>query len=484
MGKPHRQYHRSIFAIASSVVLLLSLWACGPLGSPETATSPVAPSSLSTTPITTTHTTTRTVTMTTTTTTTGEAPSLAILSPIAPQKPVTPTRALTATRSLTPTRALTATATRATAPQTITTTTIPTTTPAVSPPPDGPIDATIDDVPVGYVNNGGNFRAGRGVGTAAIGQVCPGDRLALLEETDGWYRARPRKLMADCVPDHITTGTEGWLSSDLVTLPEALPDDYPEMPAGMVSALVSEVIDGQTIQVTVAGISRRVRLIGVDAPNAVERPDAPAECFGAEAAEYLQDLLDTSFVLLETDESQGEQDRFGQLLAYVWLPGGRMANYEMIAGGYAFNLTFNLPYTYQDRFDEVKIRARQQERGLWSPETCDGKHTPLQTAPPPTETLPPTIELGGEEVPQEPTTSPLTTPTMPITPTIEEPTLQPPPAPAPPPLTPLPDFDYNGDGAVTCADFTTCDEAFEALDAGYSRLDDNHDGIPCENVCN
>lgn len=478
MGKPHRQYHRSILAIVNSVVLFLSLWACGALGGPETTTSPAAPSSLATTPITMTRTTTSTVTMTTT----GAGPSLAILNPIAPQEPGTPTRALTASDSLSPTRTLTPT--QATAPQTMTTTTIPTTTPAISPPPDAPIDATIDDVPVGYVNNGGNFRDGRGVDTAAIGQVCPGDRLALLEEASGWYRAMPRKLMADCVPNHITTGTAGWLSSDLVTLPEGLPDDYPEIPAGMVSALVSDVIDGQTIQVTIAGISRRVRLIGVDAPNAVERPDAPAECFGAEATEYLQDLLDTSFVLLETDESQGEQDRFGQLLAYVWLPGGRMANYEMIAGGYAFNLTFNLPYTYQDRFDEVKIRARQQERGLWSPETCDGKHTPLQTAPTPTGTLPPTIELGGEELPQEPTTSPLTMPTMPITPTIEEPTLQPPPAPAPPPLTPLPDFDYNGDGAVTCDDFTTCDEAFEALDAGYSRLDDNHDGIPCENVCN
>ena len=43
-------------------------------------------------------------------------------------------------------------------------------------------------------------------------------------------------------------------------------------------------------------------------------------------------------------------------------------------------------------------------------------------------------------------------------------------------------FDNNGDGKVTCADFTTQAQAYEALQAGYTNLDGDGDGEPCENL--
>jgi hypothetical protein len=45
-----------------------------------------------------------------------------------------------------------------------------------------------------------------------------------------------------------------------------------------------------------------------------------------------------------------------------------------------------------------------------------------------------------------------------------------------------PDFDNNGDGRVTCADFRTRSEARAALRAGYTNLDNDNDGIPCESL--
>lgn len=52
--------------------------------------------------------------------------------------------------------------------------------------------------------------------------------------------------------------------------------------------------------------------------------------------------------------------------------------------------------------------------------------------------------------------------------------------PTPTPITP--NFDRNGDGQVTCADFDTQTDAEIALAAGYTNLDNDSDGIPCEGL--
>ena len=44
------------------------------------------------------------------------------------------------------------------------------------------------------------------------------------------------------------------------------------------------------------------------------------------------------------------------------------------------------------------------------------------------------------------------------------------------------DEDNNGDGKVTCADFTTRSQTTLALNAGYRKLDNDGDGIPCESL--
>ncbi|NJN67466.1 MAG: SH3 domain-containing protein [Chloroflexaceae bacterium] len=342
------------------------------------------------------------------------------------------------------------------------TTTAETPAPTVEPvEPAGPLPP---DAPMAYVNHGGNLRtAPRVAPDSLMGQVCPGDLVALLENQPDWYYIQVVQTMADCVSQRVGAGTEGWISSNLVTPTAPGPEGYPNLPGGLVSAIVREVLNGHTMEVAVSGVVKRVNLIGINAPLPAQ-PDQSGECFGAEAMVGLKELLNAPFVLLETDETQGELDRQGQLLAYVWLPDGRMVNYEMVARGYAYGETFNLPYTYQEVFDQVEREAREQQRGLWSPETCRGeRQNPAQ-------------EQEPDSTPLDP--SPMAEDSMPA-----EPTLPPPPAPMPPPQTPQRDFDRNGDGEVTCEDFTTCDEAFDALDGGYTHLDYDHDGIPCKELC-
>lgn len=55
-------------------------------------------------------------------------------------------------------------------------------------------------------------------------------------------------------------------------------------------AIVTYIVDGDTIDVNVNGLSERVRLIGVDTPESVAR-DRPVQCFGAEASARTAELI-------------------------------------------------------------------------------------------------------------------------------------------------------------------------------------------------
>jgi hypothetical protein len=35
----------------------------------------------------------------------------------------------------------------------------------------------------------------------------------------------------------------------------------------------------------------------------------------------------------------------------------------------------------------------------------------------------------------------------------------------------------------TCSDMSSCEEAYEYLQRGYSKLDRDRDGVPCESIC-
>lgn len=132
---------------------------------------------------------------------------------------------------------------------------------------------------------------------------------------------------------------------------------------------VLRVVDGDTIDVELSGERVRVRLIGINTPEIVD-PRRPVQCFGRESSAKAEELLLGTAVRLETDPSQGRYDKYGRLLAYVYLPDGRSFNKEMIAQGYAYEYTYRLPYRYQSEFKAAQARAREAALGLWSPSAC------------------------------------------------------------------------------------------------------------------
>ena len=134
---------------------------------------------------------------------------------------------------------------------------------------------------------------------------------------------------------------------------------------------VEQVFDGDTIAVKINGTVEKVRFLGVDTPETHD-PRKPVQCFGREAAAWTSQALVGRSVRLETDSAQGERDKYGRLLAYVWRDDGVLVNQELIMNGYAHEYTYQVPYKYQQTFQAEEARAQEKQLGLWSPSTCGG----------------------------------------------------------------------------------------------------------------
>lgn len=126
-------------------------------------------------------------------------------------------------------------------------------------------------------------------------------------------------------------------------------------------AFVVSVIDGDTIKVVYNEKLDKVRLIGVDTPE-TKHPQKLVEYFGKEASAFTTRMAEGKKVRLEFDQTL--RDRYGRLLAYVYLPDGRMLNAETIHQGYGHAYTRH-PFKYLEWFMRLEKEAREAWRGLW-----------------------------------------------------------------------------------------------------------------------
>jgi len=125
--------------------------------------------------------------------------------------------------------------------------------------------------------------------------------------------------------------------------------------------LVVKVVDGDTIHVRVGERLEKVRYIGVNTPE-VHHPTRGEEAGGREASEVNRQLVAGRLVRLELDVQA--RDRYGRLLAYVWV-GETMVNAELVSRGYAQVMTVPPNVRYQQLFLRLQRDAREAGRGLW-----------------------------------------------------------------------------------------------------------------------
>lgn len=135
----------------------------------------------------------------------------------------------------------------------------------------------------------------------------------------------------------------------------------PARPTQLREVQVWRVIDGDTLELV---DGTKVRLIGVDTPE-LAHSGHPTEPLAEEAAWFTKQFLATGPVRLELDPYE-RQDRFGRLLAYVWV-GDRMLNEQLLLAGLArARLEFGYSEARKVRFAQAEAQARQAKRGIWS----------------------------------------------------------------------------------------------------------------------
>ncbi|MCB2225274.1 MAG: thermonuclease family protein [Desulfarculaceae bacterium] len=149
--------------------------------------------------------------------------------------------------------------------------------------------------------------------------------------------------------------------------------------AGSRTAQVVYINDGDTILVSIKGREELVRLLGVDAPETghskglarrarrhhrTPEQEAAAGQAARQAARALVKVGDM-VKLVDGRPLSDYRDRYGRLLAFVYLPDGRMLNQEMIAGGWA-RVYRRFNYRHKADFRRAEREARKAKRGLWA----------------------------------------------------------------------------------------------------------------------
>lgn len=137
--------------------------------------------------------------------------------------------------------------------------------------------------------------------------------------------------------------------------------DNGDDPPATASAVVTRVVDGDTVEVRLDGRTEDVRYIGVDTPETV-KPGAPVDCFGPQASTFNHQLVEGRRVRLVFGVE--ERDVYDRLLAYVYL-GDRFVNAELVRRGLARTLTIPPNDRFAGRLKRLEIAASRAGRGLW-----------------------------------------------------------------------------------------------------------------------
>lgn len=174
---------------------------------------------------------------------------------------------------------------------------------------------------------------------------------------------------SELTTDHVTTQVGAPTAAETAVANQQTPASTAAAPQS-VSYSVVGIVDGDTIKISMNGREETLRLIGMDTPETVD-PRKPVQCFGKEASTRAKALLAGTNVRIEADATQDTRDKYGRLLVYVYRDDGLFYNKYMIEQGYAREYTYDTPYKYQAEFKAAQRLAQDNQRGLWSPDTCN-----------------------------------------------------------------------------------------------------------------
>ena len=108
----------------------------------------------------------------------------------------------------------------------------------------------------------------------------------------------------------------------------------------------TNVVDGDTLDVSGPDGSVTVRIIGINTPES-------GECFAEDATDALAELVEGEALVLVADRT--DVDRFGRALRYVETTGGTDVGAELVAGGLAIARRYPPDDARADTYAELQL---------------------------------------------------------------------------------------------------------------------------------
>ena len=137
-------------------------------------------------------------------------------------------------------------------------------------------------------------------------------------------------------------------------------------------AYVTRVVEGDTLYAEVGGRLEAVRYLGVNAPR-IAHPTRGTEPYAIVAREANRRLVEGKWIRLVFEPHP--RDRYGRLLAYVWV-GDLFVNAVLLHAGYVEAAASTATTRYGDYFRSLETGARQDGRGLWRDPEARTYHRP------------------------------------------------------------------------------------------------------------
>ena len=134
-------------------------------------------------------------------------------------------------------------------------------------------------------------------------------------------------------------------------------------------ALITRVIDGDTVDATIVGVKTRIRLLGIDTPETVH-PRKEIEKFWKEASDFARNSLEWKTVWLTYDYEP--IDHYGRRLAYIWQCSGSFSeascilfNSQIVSQGYG-RMERRFQFRFYDDFITFEKDAKDAKKWIWS----------------------------------------------------------------------------------------------------------------------
>jgi len=132
-------------------------------------------------------------------------------------------------------------------------------------------------------------------------------------------------------------------------------------------ATLSRCVDGDTAHLVVNREILKVRFLSIDTPEINHENPLLSQPFGELAAEFTCNMLKSATtIIIETDPYEDSVDRFGRVLAWVWVD-KVLLNAQLVELGYAqvaFVETVNL---HSKDLEKLEIQSQKAQRGIWKP---------------------------------------------------------------------------------------------------------------------